>query len=153
MEISFFVEGIPAPGGSKSFFGLSKKTGRAILGDAGGKRNKVWRRAVRETAEALKPEVLSGPARFSVVFYMPRPKKHFTSKGELRPDAPKFHLKAPDCSKLTRSTEDALKGITWVDDSQVVSQSAIKVWADGQQKAGARITVESYAIPCPFAGP
>ena len=47
MKMTFFVPGIPAPGGSKRFVGHSKKTGRAILIDAAGERNKNWRSIVQ----------------------------------------------------------------------------------------------------------
>lgn len=146
--LTFFVPGIPAPGGSKSFMGLSKRTGRAILMDAGGQRNKDWRACVslagwqaahgNEAAKAL----MSGPIHLSCDFIMPRPKKHFhTSKklrGQLRADAPKYHTSAPDTTKLLRSTEDALKGITWTDDSQVATQFARKTYGE---TTGCHITI------------
>lgn len=132
-ELVFWVSGIPAPGGSKSFMGFSKK-GRAILMDAGGKRNKTWRAVVAMTARAVAKEILEGPIELTCEFTMPRPKKHFyTDKkrlGKLRSDAPHFHIFAPDTTKLLRSTEDAMKGITWVDDSQVVRQFAGKIYGD-----------------------
>jgi len=50
-SISFFVPGLPAPGGSKRFVGFGKKTGRAILIDAAGQRNKDWKANVGWNAQ------------------------------------------------------------------------------------------------------
>lgn len=131
-KISFFVEGTPSPGGSKRFVGMSKRTGRAILIDMGGKRTKNWRAAVALTAQSLGivPFAKGIPLELTCKFIMPRPKCHYhTSKaklGKLREDAPDWHVNAPDTTKLTRSTEDALKGLTWHDDSQVALQHGSK---------------------------
>lgn len=130
----FRVDGQPAPGGSKRFVGMSKRTGRAVLVDMGGKRNKTWRALVAAAGAALNAKPLEGPLELTCSFVMPRPKKHFHTdkkrKGQLRADAPHWHTNAPDATKLLRSTEDALKGITWGDDSQVARQHASKVYGD-----------------------
>jgi Holliday junction resolvase RusA-like endonuclease len=49
---------------------------------------------------------------------------------------------APDTTKLVRSTEDALKGICWRDDSQVVYQVASKEYAARGGIPGADIKIE-----------
>lgn len=129
--IEFFVPGIPAPGGSKRFVGFGKRTGRAILIDAAGQRNKDWRSAVGWAArEVFKGELLRGPLSVRMSFIMPRPKAHFHQgkkrKGELREDAPQVHTSKPDALKLGRSTEDALTGIVWADDSQTCELTLTK---------------------------
>jgi Holliday junction resolvase RusA-like endonuclease len=141
--LSFFVTGQPAPGGSKRYVGQSKKTGRAILVDMGGERNRRWRACVAETARSLRLKPFkSGPLLGTFEFTMPRPKYHFYSDkkrfGQLRPDAPIYHTVAPDTTKLVRSTEDALKGITWDDDSQIAVQTASKVYGE---TPGCKITI------------
>lgn len=140
--LSFFVEGSPAPGGSKRYVGKSKRTGHAILIDMGGKRNKVWRACVAEAARALEAAPLEGPLELTCTFVMPRPGKHFYKdkkrRGQLRSDAPHWHTKAPDTTKLLRSTEDALKGIVWKDDSQVARQHASKAFGE---RTGALIEI------------
>jgi len=130
--IAFEVEGIPAPGGSKNAFAIKRAgryTGRVALVDAGGIGNKLWRAAVRNAAINLAAPMLEGPLRLDVFFRMPRPKYHYKKDGTLKIDAPAWHVKAPDTTKLLRSTEDALKGVSWVDDSQVCQQSAEKVYS------------------------
>lgn len=138
------VPGIPAPGGSKRPV-RNKYTGKTHLIDDC-KRNPEWRAVVALKAqEARVGGVMRGPLRLSVTFVYPRPKNHYrTGKnaGVLRPDAPKHKTTKPDTTKLLRSTEDALTGIAWVDDSQVVEQWATKIYGDDP---GAVITIEEMA--------
>ena len=136
---TFFVPGIPRPGGSKTPF-RNPKTGKPIVVDAS-RKNKEWRSVVALTAfEAMKgKEPTRLPVILRVIFYMPRPKSHYrTGKhaGELKEDAPIFHTNTPDATKLMRSTEDALTGILWHDDAQVVAQMAVKKYGESP---GARI--------------
>lgn len=141
-ELSFYVAGVPAPGGSKKAF-VPRGWTRAVITDAGGVRNKEWKAAVASAAyEAMRAQgekdLFHGPVVLDVTFYMPRPKAHFNSKGALKSPAPIYHTKAPDALKLTRSTEDALKGVVWVDDSGVVYLKAKKIYG---QSSGASIKV------------
>lgn len=126
--ISFWVPGIPQPGGSKRGF-VNRNTGRvAIVEDA--KRNKDWRAVVALAArEAHQGAPMQGPLSLRVKFYLPRPKGHYrTGKNahQVRDSAPYFPTTKPDTTKLLRSTEDSLSGILWGDDAQVVKQHAEK---------------------------
>lgn len=121
--IQFFVAGIPQPGGSKRGF-LNKKSGRVNIVEDN-KRSKDWRSVVAITAAEHIASPLSGALYVRVTFLLPRPKGHLRTgrrAGELRNSAPEFPTTKPDATKLWRSTEDALKGIAWMDDSQVVAQ-------------------------------
>lgn len=135
---SFFVPGIPAPGGSKKGF-VNPKTGRVVIVDDA-KRNTDWRSMVGLVASQHFAKPLEGPVRVVVTFYMPRPQGHFGKRG-LRPGAPAHPITRPDCSKVWRSTEDALKGIAWFDDAQVVTQMIRKSYA--VERPGAQIEIES----------
>lgn len=142
--LTFFIPGIPAPGGSKRFVGLSKKTGRAILIDAAGQKNKNWRSICADMASQamVGRPVMDGPLKVSFEFHVPRPLGHFSGKKgfPLRASAPKYPVTRPDVLKLSRSTEDALTGIVWRDDSQTFDLHAIKVFAfDG--KCGCIVTI------------
>lgn len=125
--ISFTVPGIAAPGGSKNAIRL--KSGRTVVVDAC-KRNPAWRGAVAAAAAGamVRREPMLGPLELEVLIYMPRPKAHFR-RDELRPDAPVWHQVRPDATKLLRAIEDALTGIVWVDDAQVVRQRVEKRYA------------------------
>lgn len=137
-EIRFFTHGIPSPGGSKSAFCLKKGgvyTGRAVVVDAGGKKTKEWRGEVSAAAmTAMKNADLvpfTGAIEVELLFRMPRPKYHFRSDGiTLRPGSPTGHIIRPDCTKLARSTEDALTGKCYADDAQIVKQTHEKVYSD-----------------------
>lgn len=147
MKISFFVPGIPAPGGSKRFVGIGKKTGRAILIDAGGEKNKNWRSivAVCGRAEMREKAILlfTGALRVKFDFIMPRRKGDFNSKGELKAGAPFYHTTRPDALKLVRSTEDALTGIIWNDDAQTAMLDISKRYADKGEPCGCQITIQT----------
>jgi len=141
--IEFRVFGSPRPGGSKKFFGLSK-AGKPIISDAGGKNNRIWRECVKAAVEAVygKKPLLRGAIALNCVFIMPRPLAHYRKgkrAGELRATAPYYHTKIPDGLKLRRSTEDALTGTIWRDDSQVVIGHEEKIYGE---KPGAIITIQ-----------
>jgi crossover junction endodeoxyribonuclease RusA len=138
-EISFWVAGVPQPGGSKKGF-YNPKLGRVMITEDN-KRCAPWRAAVSQAAMEATSTMLEGPLRLHFSFVMPRPKGHFgTGKkaGMLKPSAPQFPAQRPDASKLTRSSEDALKGILWRDDSQIVTQVITKRYG---AQAGLMVTV------------
>lgn len=154
--LDFFVEGTPAPGGSKNAFIPRRKDGSIVMRvgtnspvvnmvDAG-KRNKEWRKCVAHQARAYAPhsQISDRPLGVQFNFLMPRPKSHY-GKGRnsavLCEDAPKFHGSKPDVLKLARSTEDALTGIIWLDDCQTVALNATKRYAYLGEKAGCRVRV------------
>lgn len=142
MTLSFYVPGVPQPGGSKKGF-INPKTGRVIITEDA-RRNKEWRSLVVMAArQAHKGPPMEGPLILTIYFHVVRPKGHFRigkNAGKLRENAPLYPVCKPDLTKLLRSTEDALTdaGI-WRDDAQVVQQYITKEYAP---KAGAHITIE-----------
>jgi Holliday junction resolvase RusA-like endonuclease len=147
--IDFFVPGLPAPGGSKRFVGFGKRTGRAILVDDAGERNKNWRTSVAQVGSAAMSglPLFHGPLNVQMEMVMPRPKGHLTSKGEVRGSAPVAPTTKPDVLKLARSTEDALTGVVWSDDAQTVNLTLIKRYARPGEGSGARIAISPLAAP------
>ena len=63
---------------------------------------------------------LEGPVTISVVAQFAIPK---TAKGR------KHHVQKPDASNILKAVEDALNGIVFKDDSQIVSARVRKEWA------------------------
>lgn len=57
-----------------------------------------------------------------------RPKDHFSTAGVIKQWAPRFPTKKPDLDKTLRAIKDALTGIVYVDDSQVVVVTIAKEW-------------------------
>lgn len=143
----FWVPGLPAPGGSKKAFAHAK-TGKIMVVEACA-RSKPWRSVVALCAQShYSGPPLTGPLSLEITFTFPRPKGHYgTGKrsGVVRSSAPAYPTGRPDCTKVLRSTEDALKGITWVDDSQIVEQTVRKVYGD---KPGALVCVRRIEL-CP----
>ncbi len=135
MRITFFVPGVPAPGGSKRAFAFIGKDGRphSRVTDDAGQRNKDWRATVALVASLHFNAPLDGPLGCEFCFVMPRLRGHYgtgRNAAVLKPGAPKWPTVKPDVLKLTRSTEDALTGIAWRDDALVAWQSAMKLYGD-----------------------
>lgn len=148
-KLIFFVPGIPKPGGSKRVF-HNKRTGKAMVTDAC-KTNKDWRAVVANTAlyamsDNKFDKFESEPLHLSVVFFMPRPKGHYrTGKNAhlLRQSAPAYPTTKPDATKLLRALEDALTGILWRDDAQIVLQMVSKKYVPNEYSCGAMVTVRT----------
>lgn len=140
-RIEFYVNGEPKSAGSKRAFMVGKKGGpkRPILVDTC--KNEDWKTAVRAAAVAAhKTGLLRGPIYLRVVFWMLRPKSHYNSKGQLKAGAPQWHTKKPDATKLLRCLEDCLKGIVWIDDSEVAEQCVKKPYCS--ENPGAAVIIE-----------
>lgn len=164
---SFFVHGTPAPGGSKNAFVPRKKDGSPVTRANGsimvnmvdaGKNNKKWREVVAWYARGFmggrKP--FKGPIKVEFVFFIRRPEAHYRTGGfshMLRPDAPAFHIQAPDALKLARSTEDACTGIIWEDDSQNIVGRQEKRWCSRKDDQGCAIRFELVHVDTPLFTP
>jgi len=126
------VSSKPATAGSKRAF-HSKKTGKTWVTDDC-TRGKEWRATVRAAAEQqrITRELYTRPLMLHVQFWLQRPKSHYrTGKfaDQLKPSAPEWPTKKPDTTKLLRAIEDALTGVLWVDDAQIVTQYVEKSYA------------------------
>ena len=77
-------------------------------------------------------EKIEGPVSIDLKFYLKKPKK------------PKYDepLKRPDMDNLIKTVLDALNGIAYDDDKQIVRISAEKHWAEDQPRT--EISVKSY---------
>ena len=68
-----------------------------------------------------------------MVFRFRRPKSHFKSGKNfnvMKDTSPLCHTQKPDLTKLVRCLEDALSGVVWNDDCQVIETNACKEWGD-----------------------
>ena len=143
--ISFFVPGIAKTAGSKKSF-RHAKTGKIITLDDCDK-SEDWKVAVRaEAYRAMSGDIpFACPVSLVVEFRMQRPRYHYgtgRNASKLKPSAPEWHATKPDATKLLRCIEDAMTGIVWADDAQVVRQEVAKTYSD---KPGAMVSV------CPMA--
>lgn len=72
----------------------------------------------------------------------PRPKAHFTSKGQIKPTSPSWHIQKPDRDNLDKAILDSLTTIAiWQDDCQVCSGLLTKRWAALGETSGVQITI------------
>lgn len=134
-----FVQGEPAPQGSKQAY---VRGGRAVLVEAS-KKLAPWRKHVATVfGEFWDKGPIQGGARADIEFVMPRPKS--TPKSKPTPPA----IKRPDVDKLVRAIFDAITGIAFLDDSQVVEMHVFKRIAELDESSGVFIEVkECDAVP------
>lgn len=136
-SLTFVVHGLPAPQGSK------RSLGNGILIESS-KAVKPWRIDVKHAALAIKPPDwdTTPPMAVAIVFRFRRPASHFGKKG-LRPSAPPHCTSGRhgDLSKLVRSTEDALTGVLYDDDRQIVTLDVSKRYCGPEEAQGAVIAI------------
>jgi len=129
--IEFFVPGLCKPAGSKKAF-VNKYTGRASVVDACDK-SRDWKADVKLFAsQAYSGPLLTGPLRVEFSFFVARPKCHYGSgknSDTLKPSAPHYPIGKPDVLKLARACEDALSGVIYGDDAQIVTEVIAKRYA------------------------
>lgn len=129
----YVILGRPESGGSKTSW-AHPKTGRIITRDANPNAD-AWKNTVKQQVmlERRNAPLLEGPLFLYARFYRKRSASHFTSTGSLTAKASRewsqFTM-APDATKLLRPFEDALTGMVWGDDSQIVQQFVAKSWGD-----------------------
>jgi Holliday junction resolvase RusA-like endonuclease len=116
--IRFTVYGTPVPQGSMRAF-LPKGHTRPII-TADNPKTKPWRQEIANVAllYARHRTIKEGPIWMYVDFFFERPKS--LKKTVAR------KITKPDLSKLVRALEDALTGIIYKDDAQIVSCMASK---------------------------
>ena len=131
LVVEFSVPGRAASRGSKRAF--RTKSGRINLVD--NKRSYEYMDAIKKCARAAmagRPAV-DGPVLLEWSAYFARPKCHYRKAG-LKPDAPIYYTQTPDCSKIVRAIEDAMTGVVYGDDKQIVGYlpELNKHWCEGE---------------------
>lgn len=94
-------------------------------------RLKAWAQqaALAVAEQRAGAELEAGPVSLVCEFRFARPASHFTKTGNLRKQAPQAPGR-PDLDKLVRALLDALTGVAFKDDSQVVDLDAAKRYSD-----------------------
>ena len=110
---TFSCEGTPVPQGSMKVINghILHSQGSALA---------VWRSTIALSARFAGAKPLDGPMGIEVTFRVRRPKT-------VKRDYPSV---APDLDKYIRACLDALTGICYIDDSQIVQISSRKVYSD-----------------------
>lgn len=136
--LDLWIPGKAAPGGSKRAFAHAKTGKIVVMDDAKG--NRDWKGRVSAIASSYwEGPLLSGPLAVWMEFRIVRPKCHYRGRStEVKPAAPPYPIGKPDATKLLRACEDALTGVIWLDDAQIVGQHVTKIYADAP---GVRVVV------------
>jgi crossover junction endodeoxyribonuclease RusA len=127
MRCSFVVFSKAAPQGSKRFMGQGVMIESST-------RVKPFRQDVRYTALDSIPDdwPIDAAMRVHYRFHFKRPPSHLTTKGNLTKSAPKQPTgrNVGDIEKLARAVSDALSGVAFTDDSQVIEMRLEKAFDD-----------------------
>lgn len=137
-ELVFTVFGVAQPQGSARAF--MPKGSRFPIVTSDNPQLKGWRQLVAQAASqalAGAGQFEEGPVRVVAEFYLPRPKS--------LKDKPAPHMTRPDVDKLARAIGDALTGVVWRDDSQVVQLKVSKFYAGVGESPRAVIAVTPLA--------
>jgi crossover junction endodeoxyribonuclease RusA len=123
--VKFTCAGHPVTQGSKRAF---VRNGRPILTEQSGDRLRLWRHIIATTArENATQGPLEGPVQVHLFFRLERP----ASTPKRKRTWP-IKTRSGDVDKLARAALDALTGVAFRDDAQVVRLVVEKDWADGR---------------------
>jgi len=128
--LSIFVPGEAKPAGSKRAFRHSKTGKIVVIDDC--KKSKDWQSQIRYyVQQRFNGPPLTLPIALSTIFIRQRPRSHYgtgRNADKVKPSAPVFPVTRPDRGKLLRAVEDALTGILYRDDAQIVRGEVEKEW-------------------------
>lgn len=132
---TIWVPGIPQAKGNHR---ASVRGGRAHLYDAN-RGLKAWEQTVRLTAaEAHLGAQWTEPVELELRFVLPRPR----TVRRLLPTK----RSGGDLDKLVRAVGDALAGVVYVDDSQIVRLLAQKRYADESESPGCEVMIRVEGV-------
>jgi Holliday junction resolvase RusA-like endonuclease len=118
--VKFTVYGIARPKGSTRAFMRPGMKFPIVTSD--NKSVKGWEESVRAALQQHAAGVFfDGPVIVRIAFDLPKPKS--LAKKSVQ------HVKKPDLDKLARGSLDAMKGVLWTDDSQVIELHVKKRYA------------------------
>lgn len=134
----FTVHGRPIPEGSTKAYPVRRPDGSvgATITHAKSTELMEWRYRIAKGYEEAEGELYDSsiPVSIGIEFHFMRPKSISAKK---RP----YPVTRPDLDKLVRAVLDALTGMAYKDDSQVLELKASKFYGE---REGVRITVGRY---------
>lgn len=136
--VRFDVAGIAQPKGSTRAYMPPGARFPVVTSD--NPRARAWQDAIGWTARTVLDGVpFTGAVAIAVTFSLPRPRS--------LPRAIVHPTKKPDVDKLARCTLDALTGIAYADDSQVIDLDVHKRYTPTGSAPRASITITQAADP------
>lgn len=139
-DIVFFVDSAPIPQPRMKISGFHRWLPK--MKDGSEHPVIAYKKLVKIRAkEAYKGKPLKGPLRVNFLFLMPRPGRLvWKTKPMPRCWAPSNGRN--DFDNLCKSLCDALTGILWVDDGQIVDPRTPKMYAAGDEAPGVHVSVQ-----------
>lgn len=133
--VRLWVPGRPQTAGSKT--AVPTAAGARVI-EAGSKASRAAKRSWRGDLRDAAARALDGrewdacqPMTLRCVFVRARPATHLSASGAVKDRFRDAHpVQRPDTTKLLRAAEDALTGVLWLDDAQIVEQRAWKAYGD-----------------------
>lgn len=137
-SISFTVPGVPYAQPRQRSRIATSKSGKQFINNYTPLAAPVnaFKASVAHAAMAV-PEHAFGDAAVSIEmdFHFPRPASHYGSgrnSGKIKASAPKFKKGKPDLDNLEKAVQDALTGIVYGDDAQIVTKVTDKRWTQAE---------------------
>jgi Holliday junction resolvase RusA-like endonuclease len=148
--VQFSVPGRPLPSGSKTAIPImadGRYAGTRVVESGNRSAKAAWRADIREAASRAMDgrPVLEGPLRMTATFYLRRPAGQYGSgrnRHTVRAGAPTHPIVAPDVLKLSRGLEDALQGVVYPNDAQIVSEHIAKRYGEPERT---EVVVDTFA--------
>ena len=128
MTIEFTVPGNPQALKRHKHHSVTTKSGRSFVGTYDPSKNDKADFLAKCMSHAPERQIL-GPIEMHLIFLFSRPAAHYgtgKNEGRLKDSAPGYHTKRPDLDNLIKFVKDALNGVFYRDDSQIVFIKAIK---------------------------
>lgn len=135
-EISFIVDGDPVPQPRPRF---STHGGFARAYTPKGHPVNTYRQAVALAAKLAGAETHDQDVELEVIAIFARPKSHWTKSG-LSPSAPGRPPKC-DWDNIGKAVSDALNGVAWNDDEQVIDGRVKRRYASRNEPARTVVTI------------
>lgn len=125
--LCFRVDGDPVAKGRPRF----RKVGK-FVSTYTPKKTKDFESIVAEAAKQAmgSSEALESPVRCYLYFHMPIPASYPKKRQEACKSGAERYTKKPDADNLGKSVTDAMNGIAYKDDSQIVALHITKVYSD-----------------------
>ena len=138
--VTFGVDGLPVGKGRPRFARVGK-----FVQTYSDKKTVAWEDQVRAAAQkAMGPtDILETPVTLALYFRLPIPQSWSKKRQEAAKNQLESYTKKPDWDNLGKAVSDALNGVIYKDDSQVVSAHIRKVYST---VPGVDIFVSEYLI-------
>lgn len=135
-DCSFTLRGIPVPQGRPRF----ARSARGFVMTYDPAKSKAYKQAVALAASMEAPEnPFETPVRLSLRIFLPIPKSFSKKKHEEAASGTLRPQKKPDISNILKGVEDAMKGIVYTDDSQVVEYGIVGKWYSDEPRIEVKV--------------